>query len=96
MAKERTFAAWVRTALGAMGGGFALAKVAEELDWGWLVMISGLGLIVAGVVVHLGALWQARRWTRAEGLEGLPGWVLAFVTITVAMAAVEMIKVLLE
>jgi putative membrane protein len=74
-AAERTFLAWIRTGLGLMGVGFALARFglflrefrgpqqAAPLHTG-LTVYSGVGLVALGVVVHVAAILHHIRVTR--------------------------------
>jgi putative membrane protein len=63
LANERTFLAWMRTALGLVAGGVALDQfVRVEQGEGVLVAVS-LATIVAGAVV---ALIGTVRWSRTD------------------------------
>ena len=57
LANERTFLAWVRTALGVIGLGVALEKL---VDTG-LAALGGVALIIYGIVILLYALLRYRR-----------------------------------
>jgi putative membrane protein len=68
-AAERTFLAWIRTGLGLMGVGFAVARFSlflRELREGQssiahthgLSLWSGVALVVLGVVVNLSAVYR--------------------------------------
>jgi len=62
LANERTFLAWVRTALALTAGGVALDALALDLD-GHLKVAVALCLVVLGALLPLGA-W--RGWARTE------------------------------
>ena len=47
-AHERTFAAWLRTGLGTIGIGLALAKLLPSLEPQWLVRALGLVFVLTG------------------------------------------------
>ncbi len=58
LANERTFLAWIRTALALIGGGVLLAKLVDT-D-GSLAEVVGLLLIVAGIVAAAYSLSRYR------------------------------------
>lgn len=62
-ANERTFLAWIRTALAFMAAGVALEAFVPEL------VVAGLRQVIASALVLLGAAISAiafRRWYRSE------------------------------
>jgi len=74
-ASERTFLAWIRTGLGLMGVGFALARFGLFLrefhgpqqpatQHTGVTVDSGVGLVALGVVVHVAAILHHIRTTR--------------------------------
>ena len=62
LANERTFLAWLRTALALIGGGFAVDQFLPDLRWGWRVGLA-LALLAAGVLCSLRAV---NHWVRCE------------------------------
>ncbi|MCS0636075.1 DUF202 domain-containing protein [Streptomyces sp. LP05-1] len=62
LANERTFLAWLRTALALVGGGFAVDQFLPELRWGVRVALA-LALLGAGALCALRAV---NHWVRAE------------------------------
>ncbi|MFI9581867.1 YidH family protein [Streptomyces sp. NPDC052236] len=62
LANERTFLAWLRTALALIGGGFAVAQFLPDLPWGVRAGMA-LGLLGAGVLCALRAV---NHWVRCE------------------------------
>lgn len=60
LANERTFLAWIRTALALVGGGMA---VAQFLDAGYLAKGIAVALMVLGTVCALRAV---SHWVRTE------------------------------
>ncbi|MET8474475.1 DUF202 domain-containing protein [Streptomyces sp. NPDC006422] len=62
LANERTFLAWVRTALALIGGGFAVDQFLPDLRWGWRVGLA-LALLGAGALCSLRAVGH---WVRSE------------------------------
>ncbi|MFJ8084435.1 YidH family protein [Streptomyces sp. NPDC096205] len=62
LANERTFLAWLRTALALIGGGFAVDQFLPDLRWGWRVGLA-LALLAAGVLSSLRAV---NHWVRCE------------------------------
>ncbi|MFC7306866.1 YidH family protein [Streptomyces monticola] len=62
LANERTFLAWVRTALALVGGGFAVDQFLPDLRWGWRVGLA-LALLAVGAMCALRAV---NHWVRCE------------------------------
>ncbi|QNE78275.1 DUF202 domain-containing protein [Streptomyces finlayi] len=96
LANERTFLAWLRTALALIGGGFAVAQFLPDLPWGVRTCLA-LALLVSGVLCALRAV---NHWVRCERAmrrgEDLP--VSRFPTLlslAIAAAALAMVVVLL-
>ncbi|MEU1021518.1 DUF202 domain-containing protein, partial [Streptomyces sp. NPDC005904] len=52
LANERTFLAWLRTALALIGGGFAVDQFLPDLRRGWRIGLA-LALLAAGVLCSL-------------------------------------------
>ncbi|MFF4834321.1 YidH family protein [Streptomyces sp. NPDC001315] len=96
LANERTFLAWLRTALALIGGGFAVDQFLPDLRWGWRVGLA-LALLVAGVLCSLRAV---NHWVRCERAmrrgEDLPvSRFPALLGVVVAVVAVAMVIVVL-
>ncbi|AJE39925.1 YidH family protein [Streptomyces nodosus] len=94
LANERTFLAWLRTALALIGGGFAVDQFLPDLPWAWRVGLA-LGLLAAGVLCSLRAV---NHWVRCERAmrrgEDLPASRFpALLSIVVAVVAVAMVVV---
>ncbi|WP_409056740.1 YidH family protein [Streptomyces sp. SYP-A7185] len=96
LANERTFLAWLRTALALIGGGFAVDQFLPDLRWGWRIGLA-LALLAAGVLSSLRAV---NHWVRCERAmrrgEDLP--VSRFPTVlslAVAIVALAMVVVVL-
>jgi putative membrane protein len=96
LANERTFLAWLRTALALIGGGFAVDQFLPDLAR-WLRTGMALGLLGSGVLCALRAV---NHWVRCERAmrrgEDLP--VSRFPTVlslAVAAVAVAMVVVVL-
>ncbi|ORT60036.1 DUF202 domain-containing protein [Streptomyces sp. CB03238] len=62
LANERTFLAWIRTALALVGGGFAVDQFLPDLRWGVRVGMA-LALLAAGALCALRAV---NHWARCE------------------------------
>ncbi|MDG4859803.1 DUF202 domain-containing protein [Streptomyces sp. T-3] len=62
LANERTFLAWVRTALALVGGGFAVDQFLPDLRWGWRVGLA-IALLAVGALCSLRAV---NHWVRCE------------------------------
>lgn len=96
LANERTFLAWLRTALALIGGGFAVDQFLPDLRWGWRVGLA-LALLAAGVLCSLRAV---NHWVRCETAmrkgDDLPvSRFPAVLSIGVAIVAVAMVVVVL-
>ncbi|MGW0906402.1 DUF202 domain-containing protein [Streptomyces sp. BA2] len=96
LANERTFLAWLRTALALIGGGFAVDQFLPDLRWGWRIGLA-LALLAAGVLSSLRAV---NHWVRCERAmrrgDDLP--VSRFPTVlslAVAVVALAMVVVVL-
>ncbi|MFD3699333.1 YidH family protein [Streptomyces sp. NPDC058646] len=62
LANERTFLAWIRTALALVGGGFAVDQFLPDLRWGVRVGMALALLAVGGAC----ALRAVNHWMRCE------------------------------
>lgn len=72
-ANERTFLAWIRTALGLMTAGLAITQLLPEFDVAGGRRLIGLPLIAVGIVMAITSYWQWQRNERAMRLgEPLP------------------------
>lgn len=96
LANERTFLAWLRTAMALIGGGFAVDQFLPDLRWGWRVGLA-LALLAAGVLCSLRAV---NHWVRCERAmrrgEDLPtSRFPALLSLVVAVVAVAMVLVVL-
>ncbi|MEU5683088.1 YidH family protein [Streptomyces venezuelae] len=96
LANERTFLAWLRTALALIGGGFAVDQFLPDLRWGWRIGLA-LALLVSGVLCSLRAV---NHWVRCERAmrrgEDLPSSRFPTVlSLAVAVVAVAMVVVVL-
>jgi putative membrane protein len=68
-ANERTFLAWIRTALGLMTAGLAITQLLPEFDFAGGRRLIGLPLIAVGVVMAITSYWQWLRNERAMRLD---------------------------
>ncbi|MFJ7150019.1 YidH family protein [Streptomyces sp. NPDC100445] len=96
LANERTFLAWLRTALALIGGGFAVDQFLPDLRWAWRAGLA-LALLGAGVLCSLRAV---NHWVRCERAmrrgEDLPeSRFPALLGLVVAVVAVAMVLVVL-
>jgi putative membrane protein len=95
LANERTFSAWLRTALSAIGVGLAVPRLLAPAAYRHIAMWIGLILILVGVA--MGMLAAKRYCTVARelkpvGIDLTPAWVatviVAALTLVGALAAV--------
>jgi putative membrane protein len=96
LANERTFLAWLRTALALIGGGFAVDQFLPDLGRGWRIGLA-LALLASGVLCALRAV---NHWVRCERAmrrgEDLPvSRFPALLSLVVAVVAVAMVVVVL-
>lgn len=94
LANERTFLAWLRTALALIAGGFAVDQFLPRLPEGWRIALA-LGLLAAGVLCALRAV---HHWVRCERAmrrgEDLPvSRFPAVLSLLVAVVALAMVVV---
>ncbi|WP_197371578.1 YidH family protein, partial [Streptomyces clavuligerus] len=97
LANERTFLAWLRTALALIGGGFAVDQFLPDLRFG---VRAGLALALLGAGV-LCALRAVNHWVRCERAmrrgEDLPvSRFPALLGLVVAAVALAMVAVVLR
>ncbi|MCX5148604.1 MULTISPECIES: YidH family protein [unclassified Streptomyces] len=96
LANERTFLAWIRTALALVGGGFAVDQFLPDLRWGVRVGMS-LALLAVGAACALRAV---NHWVRCERAmrrgEDLPlSRFPVVLSLGVGLVAVSMVLVVL-
>lgn len=96
LANERTFLAWLRTALALIGGGFAVDQFLPDLGRAWRIGLA-LALLAAGVLCALRAV---NHWVRCERAmrrgEDLPvSRFPALLGIAIGVVAVAMVVVVL-
>ncbi|MEU9238026.1 DUF202 domain-containing protein [Streptomyces shenzhenensis] len=94
LANERTFLAWLRTALALIGGGFAVDQFLPHLGRSWRIGLA-LALLGAGVLCSLRAV---NHWMRCERAmrrgEDLPvSRFPALLSVVIAVVAVAMVVV---
>ncbi|WP_285666166.1 YidH family protein [Actinorhabdospora filicis] len=73
LANERTFLAWIRTALALLGGGIAVAQFLPRAEWGTFREVLAVGLMALGAMCALRAVarWLRCEWAMRHG-EDLP------------------------
>jgi putative membrane protein len=86
-ANERTFLAWIRTALGLMTAGLAITQLLPPFDFPGGRRLIGLPLIALGTLIAGVSYWQWRANERAMRLgRPLPGSLLPRVVAVVVGA----------
>lgn len=63
LANERTFLAWIRTALGLLAGGVALLAVLDDVGHPTVRVVSGVAVLVLAILLPPMAY---RRWAATE------------------------------
>ncbi|AJE86579.1 MULTISPECIES: YidH family protein [Streptomyces] len=96
LANERTFLAWLRTALALIGGGFAVDQFLPDLRWGLRVGLA-LALLLAGALSALRSVSHFVRCERAMRRgEDLPlSRFPALLSLAIAVVALAMVVVVL-
>jgi inner membrane protein YidH len=97
LANERTFLAWIRTALALIGGGFAVDQFLTDHLTHWLRVTLAVALLVGGVACALRAV---NHWVRCERAmrqgASLPTTRFpAVLAVLIAVTAVAMVAVVL-
>jgi putative membrane protein len=97
LANERTFLAWIRTALALIAGGLACAQFLPPLPITHLREIIAVALLVLGAVVALRAVDHWARTERAMRLkQDLPGSKFpAVLALVVALGALLLVVIVL-
>lgn len=93
MANERTFAAWLRTALGSVGGGFALVKIAPDFRLGAWTTLAGVSLMGVGILIQVGVARESASWFAEHELAGLPHWTYRLLVPTLLVASTVLLVV---
>lgn len=97
LANERTFLAWVRTALALLAASVAIVQFAPDLGPRWFRETCGIGFALLAAGASAGGLWRwfstQRAMRRGEPLG--PGALPATLTLGLAAAAVGVVIVLL-
>jgi putative membrane protein len=97
LANERTFLAWIRTALALIGGGFAVDQFLTDHLTHWARVTLALALLAGGVACTLRAV---NHWVRCEramrrGADLPVSRFPAVLALLVAVIAVAMVAVVL-
>ncbi len=100
LAKERTFAAWVRTGLAAVAVGFGAARLLDDVEPQWLVLVASITLITAGIMCLGFGFWSFRATLRELASEDVHGMSIRLVGLFTLMlvfaAAVGLVLVLMN
>ena len=97
LANERTFLAWIRTALALMAGGVAVIQFVAGSGLSGARHVIGLGLVALGGIVAAGSY---RHWDRNEramrmGHRLSPSLLPRLLTVALAVVAVAVLAVVL-
>jgi len=93
LANERTFLAWMRTALALLAGGLLLHQFATRIQPHWVLLAASSGLALLSALLALGAFRQWRGYQIAMRHDRplprsllVPGLVIAVAVLSVALA----------
>jgi putative membrane protein len=100
LAKERTFAAWLRTGLATAGLGILAVKAMPSVEPRWLVRTLGIMFVsTGGIILLLGfrTYYGTLRRLEEEGFRGTPAWFIGALTVVLALGSVlALVLVLME
>ncbi|MEV0645124.1 DUF202 domain-containing protein [Phytomonospora sp. NPDC050363] len=93
LANERTFLAWIRTALALIAGGIAMAQFLSAEKWGALRDVLAVGLIAVGAACALRAVsrWLRCEWAMRHGRDLPPTRFPAALAIVITIGAVAVL-----
>lgn len=97
LANERTFLAWLRTALAVLAGGVLLQQFAIRLEPRWAVNMLGASLAFAAALVAAAAFlqWRANQIAMRHDRPLPRSWLMPGITIAVvALASVTAVLML--
>ena len=95
LANERTYAGWMRTGFGSIGLGLGFNALTKSFDPNWIGKLIASVFFALGIGIFIGAYRRAaevhrrldRHSVRPAGLRGLWLLTVAFVAITLSVAA---------
>ena len=89
LANERTFLAWIRSALAVMAGGVVLVQFATQLSPRWLVMSTGLALTALAGLMSVASYrqWRANEIAMRNAKPLPPSRTAALLAAWMALAA---------
>jgi putative membrane protein len=91
LAVERTFTAWIRTGIGAVAGGMAIAKLITVPEYPWATQSIGAAFTLAGVAIFILAIWRYYRGRfklRIKGVRIISMWLIGLLAGILIFAAV--------
>ena len=100
LAKERTFAAWLRTALSSIAVGLAVVKLLPSIEPRWLLRIMGIIFVGAGSLIVIFAIQSYQitlRQLEQKGYKGLPtSYIYVLTTLFALGALLGVVLILLD
>jgi putative membrane protein len=91
LAKERTFSAWLRSGLSAVGVGLGLVKLLPSVEPRWMMQtIGGLFIAAGGVIFVMGYQTYSTVIKKLEkdGFEGIPSFFMGVLTAIMLLGAI--------
>jgi putative membrane protein len=97
LANERTFLAWIRTALALLAGGVLLHQFATELDPRIVVTVLSVGLGVVAAVLSLVSYtrWRANEIAMRRGRPLPFSWVLPGLAVVCLLTSAVLVVLLI-
>ena len=93
LANERTFLAWLRTALAMYAGAFALEAIDLPAAPGWRVAAAGVFLVLGTLSAVQALVGWARTETSLRNREPLPGLAIGGVIVVGVLVAVALVVI---
>ena len=91
LAKERTFSAWLRSGLSAVGVGLGLAKLLPSVEPRWMMQAIGILFIGAGGIVFIMGFQtyhNVMKKLEEEGFKGIPSSYMGVLTSMMLLGAI--------
>jgi putative membrane protein len=91
LAKERTFAAWLRTGLSAVAVGLGLVKLFPSVEPRWMMQAMGILFVGSGGIVFVmgyKTYYTVIKKLESEGFKGIPSALMGGVTAILLLGTI--------